>query len=209
VKIGIIGSGRMGAALGALWVRAGHDVCFGDIDEAKAQAAVEAAEGGRACDVPHAAEFGDIVLLSPPWPKFREALQMCGPMQGKIVIEILNPLRPDFSGLEIGFDTSAAEEVAKAVPQARVVKAFNVLPSPLLDPAKRPSAEKISIFFCGDDPEARELTAQLITDCNFDPVDCGALKAARYLEPMAMLLMHMVFQQKLPAEIGFRFLRPA
>lgn len=208
MKIGIIGSGRMGAPLGQNWVRCGHEVMFSDVDVAKAKAA--AGDSGRTGTPAEAVAFAEVVLFAPPWSKYREALRDCGDLTGKVLIDILNPLTPDFAGLEVGFDTSAAEEIQKLVPGARVVEAFNVIPSPLLDPASRPfGGEKPSVFLCGDDATARNAVSQLVLECQFDPVDCGPLKAARYIEPMAMLLMHMVFALKMPADIGFKFLRPA
>jgi 8-hydroxy-5-deazaflavin:NADPH oxidoreductase len=209
MKIGIIGSGRMGAPLGAVWRRARHEVMFSDADPAKSQAAADAAGGGATTGIPpEAAAFGDAILFAPPWPRYEEALRMCGRLDGKILIDVINPLKPDFSGLEIGFDTSVAEQIAHRAPGARVVKAFNAIPSPLLDPANRPfGGQQPSVFICGDDPDAREAVAGLVRDCAFDPVDCGGIIAARYLEPMAMLLMHMVFALKMPGEIGYKFLR--
>lgn len=210
MKIGIIGSGRMGGALGQIWAKAGHDIFFGDIDAAKAQAvASQSGNKARAGTPAEAAAFSKVLLFAPPWPVYAKALEMCGDLSEKVLIDVTNPLLPDFSDLEIGHTTSAAEEIARHAPGAYVVKAFNVLPSPLLEPENRPfGSDTPTVFYCGNDTAAKAPVVQLIKDAGFDPMDCGDLKAARYIESMAMLLMHLVFAVKVPPQIAFKFLRP-
>ncbi|MCX7624603.1 MAG: NADPH-dependent F420 reductase [Candidatus Sumerlaeaceae bacterium] len=210
MKIAVIGAGRMGAALGRLWAKAGHAVVLCDvrpIEELEALAR-EIGHGTRAAHAQEAVADSDVILLAVPWASIRDALARCGSLAGKVVIDVINPHKSDFSDLEIGFTTSASEEIAKLAPGAKVCKALNTLPSPVFNlPECKVSGMKVSGFYCGDDEQAKQIVAQLVSDAGFDPVDCGPLSSARYLEAAGMLLIRIVVALKASPELALTLVR--
>jgi predicted dinucleotide-binding enzyme len=201
MKIAILGSGNVGGTLGKRWAAVGHTVAFGsrrpDSPEMKALGAVQPAEAVAA---------SDIVLLSTPWFAAREALAQSGPFTGKIVIDALNPLLPNLSGLELGTTTSAAEQVAQWAPGARVVKAFNTVGYNIMANPRFGQTGAV-MFYCGDDASAKQAVRQLAAELGFEPVDAGPLTQARLLEPLALLWISLAYQAGLGREIGFQLLR--
>ena len=194
MKIGIIGVGNMGGALGALFTKQGHEVKFSfsrdpkQIEEAAASAGPNASAGTPA----EAAQFGEVVLLAIPWNAVEPALAAAGSLDGKILISCVNPLTPDYTGLVVGTTTSGAEEIAKQAPKARVVEAFLNVFAGIIHSGKMKFGEDLpSVFFCGDDSEAKATVAQLITEIGLEPIDCGPLKNARFVEPTAMLVLQL------------------
>jgi hypothetical protein len=153
------------------------------------------AKGGT---VKEAAEFGEVILVATPWSSTAEAIKTAGPLDGKTVIDCTNPVEPDLSGLVIGHTTSAAEEIAKSAPGANVVKAFNTVFAEVYHSASRLFGSRIpNLFYCGDDDNAKNTTRGLIIEAGFEPVDAGPLKCARYLEPLAMLVIQLGHGQRL------------
>ena len=116
-----------------------------------------------------------------------------------------NAVTDDF-GLAIGFSTSAAEEVQKMLPKARVVKAFNTVFAANQNTG-RIGDEKLTLFVAGDEVKAKETVMQLGRDIGFDPLDAGPLKSARYLEPMATLLMNLAFTLGMGTKIGYKLVK--
>ncbi len=108
----------------------------------------------------------------------------------------------------LGFTTSAAEEVAKLLPNAQVVKAFNTMFSRYMSSGKI-GEERLSLLVAGDDGKAKETILRLGEEIGFDPVDAGPLRSARYLEPMGLLNINLAFAQKMGTGIGFRLARTA
>ena len=120
------------------------------------------------------------------------ALRGAGKLEGKVVIDITNPLTPDYMGLTLGHDTSAAEEIAKAVPGAEVVKAFNtVFAQVLADGADFGNGRKADVFVAGDSARAKQTAGAIAESIGFHVVDAGPLKNARYLEPVAGLNIYL------------------
>src|SRR3972149_2562834 len=123
-----------------------------------------------------AVQFGEVILFAPPWPSVDHALKAAGSLAGKILIDCTNPLKQDLSGLELGHTTSAAEEIAKKTPGARVVKAFNMTGAEnMANP--RFGAEQATMFICGDDAAAKTAVARLTEELGFEAVDAGPLQA--------------------------------
>ena len=181
--IGIIGAGNMGAAFAKRLAAAGHRIAITATDPAHAAQAAEAAgNGARAVAAADVAQGADLLILAVPYTAAADALRAAGDVSGKTVIDIANPGKPDFSGLAIGHTTSAAEEVQAAVPQVKVVKAFNTIFAQVLA-----SEARAQVFFAGDDAEAKGRVQALIESAGFDAVDAGPLANARYLEPVAWL----------------------
>jgi hypothetical protein len=127
MKVTVIGAGNMGSAFVKQLVRAGHQVSVTARDSAKATAVASANPGAKAVATAGAASGADAVVLATGYADAASALQAVGELQGKVVIDITNPLTADYMGLTLGHTTSAAEEIAKAVPGGEIVKAFNTV----------------------------------------------------------------------------------
>ncbi len=135
-----------------------------------------------------AARSADVVIVATPYAQAADALRALGDLRGKTVIDITNPLTTDYMGLTIGHATSAAKEIAKTVPGAEVVKAFNTVFAQVLQQgADFGSGHTVPVFFAGDSARAKETVDMLIKSIGFSPVDAGPLRNARYLEPLAGL----------------------
>jgi len=210
VKIGILGAGNMGATLGRLWLELGHEVFFGlrDAESAKAQRAFSVvgseARWGTAAE---AATFAEVILIAVPWEATREVIEpIAAQLAGKVLIDCTNPIKPDLSGLAIGHTTSAAEEIARWAQAARVVKAFNTVGASTLHDAKF-GDHSASVFICGDDEPAKLIARQLAEGIGFEVIDAGQLTMARYLEPLAMLWIHLAIRGKFGSKIAVKLLR--
>ncbi|HMA04202.1 MAG: NADPH-dependent F420 reductase [Gemmatimonas sp.] len=204
MRLGIIGAGKVGGTLGRLFESQGHDVRFGVRDPD--QQAAGGLPRNRSGSVADAASFGDVILLAIPWGAVKDALAATGPLAGKTVIDCINPLLPDLSGLALGTTTSAGEEIAKLLPQARVVKCFNTLGQanfahPLF------GDQRASMFFAGDDAGAKLIVAELGNQLGFDMVDAGPLSQSRWLEAMAILWITMAYKYGGSQRSAFKLLR--
>lgn len=188
MKVTVIGAGNMGAGFVQQLTRAGHAVRVTARDLAKAQALAAANPGAVAAAADQALADSEVVVLAVGYADAVAALQGLGDLTGRVVIDITNPLTADYMGLTIGHDTSAAEEIAKAVPAANVVKAFNTVFAQVLaeGPAFANQAT-VPVFFAGDHQLAKQTVRSLIESLGFAPVDAGGLKNARYLEPLGGL----------------------
>jgi NADPH-dependent F420 reductase len=206
MKIAIIGIGNVGGTLGPAWAKAGHDVIFGvrDPNSEKVKTVLEnTGQKARVAGVAEAALAAEIVVFATPWSATQDAVQAAGNLEGKLVVDCTNPIAPDLKGLVIGTTTSAAEQVAQWAKGARVVKAFNTtgsgnMSNPLY------GSQPLTIFICGDDPEAREMVARLAEDLGFEPFIAGPLYHARYFEPMAMLWVDMAYLQGRGPEFAYK-----
>ena len=179
MKIGIIGAGNIGATTARLFVNAGHDVAVSNSrgPESLRVLVSELGPRARAMTVDDAASFGDIVLLAVPW-RSPEALPSPERVRGKIVIDAMNPYRPDGALVDLG-DSTSSEETLKRLPGARLVKAFNTMWYKHLASRARPDLrvdERHAIFVAGDDEDAKHVVVQLIEQIGFAPVDTGSLR---------------------------------
>jgi len=194
MNIGIIGTGNMGCALGRLWASKGHAVFFGSRDPDKAIVLGHSigimASGGT---IAQAAKFGSVVLLAVGWDAVPSALQAAGSLSGKIVIDCTNPMTSDWTLLIEGLTSSGAEHIARLIPEANVVKAFNHIYAQIIQSSPLFGSQNASVLYCGDDEEAKEKVACLIEDAGFEPVDSGTLCNARYLEPIAEQMMQFAY----------------
>lgn len=174
MNIAIAGSGNIGKTLARLWQRDPHlglDVHF----------------TGRDRIAPTVAA-ADVLVLSVPWNAAADVLANAGDLTGKIIVDCINPVLPTLDGLSIGGNDSAAEQLQRLAPQARVVKAFDTLGWALLGGG-------YDGFYCGDDAGAKQQVATLVAAAGLRPVDVGSLRNARYLEAMAMLWIDMAVKQ--------------
>jgi predicted dinucleotide-binding enzyme len=174
----------MGGGFARLLASKGFDVVVGHRTPAKAEAlANEIGAGAKGGSVKDAVRQADIVILAVKYEQAADALAAAGDLTNKIVIDISNPITADFKGLTIGHSTSAAEEIQKLVPGAKVVKAFNTIFAELL-PTESRVGRKVQVFIAGDDETAKAKVSDLVMAAEFEPVDSGALYNSRFLEPM-------------------------
>lgn len=203
MKITVIGAGNMGSAFVKQLSRAGHQVSVSARHLDKAQALAAANAGVRAVAISEAATSADVFILATGYGDAVNALQSVGDLTGKVVIDITNPLTADYMGLTLGYSTSAAEEIAKALPGASVVKAFNtVLAQVLAEGADFGQGQTVPVFIAGDDERAKATTKALAESIGFTTVDAGSLKNARYLEPLAGLNIYLAYGAGLGTSIA-------
>lgn len=210
MKLAVIGSGNIGKSIGVWASSKNYEVIFSAKNEQHAQeAAKQAGHNASAADVPKAVEMADVILLAVPYDAVKEVIAETKPqLKGKVLIDATNALTEDFSGLKLGFTTSAAEEIAKLAPEAKVVKAFNTVFASVYasqDPTIK--GQPISVFYAGDDPDAKTKVAELIHAMGFDAVDTGPLKAARNLEPLALLNIGLGYGMGHGTSVGFAYVR--
>lgn len=190
MKIGIIGAGNMGSAFAKRLAAAGHEVNITAQDVSHAEQAASVATGNvRAVPTDQVAADTDVLIVATPYGAAADALREAGNVEGRTVIDITNPLTEDMSGLVVGFDSSAAEEIQKAVPGARVVKAFNTVFAQVLGGDS--AAQDVQVFYAGDHDAAKQTVRTLIESAGFEAVDAGPLTNARYLEPMGMFNIYL------------------
>ncbi len=188
MNILLLGAGNMGSALAHQFTRAGHTVRLAATSLQKATAVASEIAGVTAVELAGSAAASDVIVIATPFDQAVAALQAAGPVDGKVVIDITNPLTADFMGLTIGHDTSAAEEIAKAIPTADVVKAFNTLFAQVLaEGASFGNGQTAPAFVASDSERAKATATALAESIGFQPVDAGPLRNARYLEPVAGL----------------------
>lgn len=209
MNIAILGAGNVGGALGKGWAAKGHSIFFGvpDAQSEKVRGLLSSiGKSARAGSVHDAAEKAEIVVLATPWPAARDAILAAGKLAGKIVVDCTNPLEPDLSGLSVGHNTSAAEQVAQWAAGARVVKAFNTTGSSNMANTHYGNNE-ITMCVAGDDAAAKSTVMKLAEELGFEAIDAGPLKNARLLEPFAMLWIYLALKQGLGPNIAFKLLR--
>jgi hypothetical protein len=189
MKVAIIGEGNVGKALGLGLKRAGHEIKFGHRDPKE--------------PVREAGEWGEVIILAVPYHAVRDAAKEIGPAaDGKVLVDATNALDQN-GNLAVGFTTSAAEELQKLLPKSRVVKAFNTVFSQNQSTG-RVGEEQLTAFIAGDDKKAKQIVMKLSRDIGFEPVDVGPLKSARYLEPMAIMIIELGYNLKMGTKIGFK-----
>jgi 8-hydroxy-5-deazaflavin:NADPH oxidoreductase len=188
MKVAIIGKGNVGSAL-AKGLGGKHEVKFGHRDPKE--------------PVAEAAKWGEIVIIAVPHDAVTNVVEELGSAaDGKVVLDVTNAIAAN-GDLAIGCTTSAAEELQKKIPKAHVVKAFNTVFAANQSTGKV-GKETLTLFVAGGHAKSKQAVMQLGKDLGFEPVDAGPLKAARYLEPMAMLLISLGYGLGMGTCIGYR-----
>ncbi|MEQ8330346.1 MAG: NADPH-dependent F420 reductase [Longimicrobiales bacterium] len=207
MNIAIIGSGNVGSVLGRRWSANGHAVVFGSRrpDHPDVQALAEDA-GARTALPTEAVATAEVVVLATPWEVSEDVVRGLGDLGGRIVVDCTNPLAEGLSGLTLGTDTSGGERIQAAAAGGRVVKAFNTTGTGNMDDPVYESGA-LTMFLCGDDAEARQVVSGLAWELGFEPVDCGPITSARYLEPMAMAWITLAHVMGHGPDFGFALLR--
>ncbi|MFN2550144.1 MAG: NADPH-dependent F420 reductase [Myxococcales bacterium] len=186
-KIAIAGDGNVGSALQKGLSRAGHEVT---------------AVGRQPGKLKEAASTATIVILAVPYGAVDATLAELGDtIDGKPLVDCTNPLTKEMKLAATG--TSAAEELQKKAPRAKVVKAFNTTFAGTMSTGKA-KGETLSIYAASDDAAAKKDVLQLARDIGFDAVDAGPLQNARYLEPLAVLNIQLAYSVGLGPDSGFR-----
>ncbi|MBD3885995.1 NADPH-dependent F420 reductase [Phormidium tenue FACHB-886] len=208
MKIGIIGAGNMGSSLGKFWIQNGHQLMFSySRDQAKLNAIAQSLGSNATVGTPtEAVQFADVVLLSVPYGAIEDALKAAGSLEGKILFSCVNALLPDMSGMAVGTTTSAAEEIAKLAPGARVVEALPLFAEVLNSPSQRFDDQIATVFYTGDDEEAKQIVADLLREIDVELIDAGSLANSRFVEPAMMLLIQLAYAQKL-GQVAFKLLK--
>lgn len=215
MRVGIIGAGNVGSALGHRLAARGHEIVFGVREPARGAATVKGGvpDGAQVASVSDAVRGSDAVILATPWGGVADALREAGAGRGNLdgvtLIDATNPLGPGFT-LDVGPNgASAAERIQSLAPRAHVVKAFNTTgANNMLDPAY--DGAPTVMFYAGDDADAKRTTRQLVADVGFEPIDAGPLIRARELEHFAMLWIALAMGIGVPAmgrDIAFRLVR--
>jgi len=210
MNIAIVGPGKLGSGLGKLWTRKGHTVCLSfSRDAAKLDAlAKELGERARATTVKDAVAQSDVVVLATKWAIVPEALAQAGSLEGKIVLDCTNTMSPRKAPDGSPELRSCAEVLAGMAPGARVIKTFNQAFEQLLHAdSRRFDGQRPTMFYCGDDVDAKKTAAALIDDTDFEPIDAGPLENARYLEAYAILIIRLGHTLGLGTNIAMKLLR--
>ncbi|MBS1230796.1 MAG: oxidoreductase, coenzyme F420-dependent [Proteobacteria bacterium] len=203
MKITVIGTGNMGSAFVKQLARAGHQVSVTARHLEKAQALAAAHTGVGAIAIADAAASADVLILATGYGDAVDALQSAGDLTGKVVIDISNPLTADYMGLTLGYSTSAAEEIAKALPGVEIVKAFNtVLAQVLGEGADFGNGQTVPVFVASDSLRGKDAAKTLAESMGFATIDAGGLKNARYLEPLAGLNIYLAYGAGLGTSIA-------
>lgn len=199
MKIAIIGAGNIGRTLGKRFAENGHEVFYGVRNPQESQEL-----DGKVGTNEEACKDAEIVLLAVPFGAIESALNSCGDLSDKIIIDATNPLGMTENGLNLtlGFETSEAEEVAEISGSERVVKCFNQTGFNIMENPK-----SSVMFVCGNDSEANETVKNLANEIGFDAKKIGDLTRARLLEPLAMLWIHLASTTDLKRDFMFKIER--
>ena len=193
MQIGILGSGDVGQALGAGFLKLGHDVKLGSRDPKKLQAwADKAGKRASAGSLEDTARFADIAVLATAWSGTENTLKLANGatnLAGKLVMDVTNPILNEEGKpmrLALGHTDSGGEQVQRWLPQSKVVKAFNTVGfDDMVDP--KFAGGPPDMFICGDDASARQVVAGICKNFGWGVIDVGGIEGARLLEPLCML----------------------
>jgi hypothetical protein len=201
----------MGGKLGTIFARAGHEVVFSYArSEQKLKRLAREAKGKARPGTPReAAKEADALLLAVHWSRIDDVLNQTGDLSGRVIVTCSLPMNDDNTELVVAHTSSGAEELATMIPKARVVCAFNTVPSEVLFGIyeARRKATRPSLVYCGDESSSKGIAAELIRDVGFDAVDAGPLRIARYTEPFALLVAQLAYEGKGGPELAYRFER--
>ncbi len=200
LKIGILGTGDVGRALGNGFVSLGCQVMMGSREAGNEKSAAWAKGAGELAQsgtFEQASQFADIVVLATLWSGTENALRLAGAgnLAGKILIDTTNPLSfgPQGPSLAVGHTDSAGEQVQRWAPQAKVVKAWNIVGNPHMYQPNFPGGPP-DMFIAGNDAEAKQRVGEILTAFGWHNIDLGSIEMSRYLEPLAMVWIMTYFR---------------
>jgi predicted dinucleotide-binding enzyme len=221
----------MGGKLGTIFARAGHEVVFsyartkGKLEKLARDAGGRARAGTPA----EAAKDADALFLAVHWSRVNDVLKKAGDLSGKVIVSCSLPMNADDTALVVANTSSGSEELAKKVPKAHVISAFNTVPSEVLFSVfekaggerregrggrrektrggrrEARGGARPSVVYCGDNAKAKKVAAQLIADVGFEAIDAGPLRIARYTEPFTMLVGQLAYEGTRGPALAYRF----
>jgi NADPH-dependent F420 reductase len=190
MNIAIIGTGSIGSGLAKTFAGSRHGVVVAGRTAEDAKTLADSLNTGgqhvQAADIATAVGLADVVILAVPFGAVEEVAKSAD-FSGKIVVDVTNPVKDDFSGITVGFESSAAEEINAALPGARVVKAFNTVFAQVYDAGLDFGGQAVPTFVASDDEDAKAKVINMARDAGFAPEDAGPLSNARYIEPLGYL----------------------
>lgn len=198
MKIAVLGFGNVGAQLGKLWAKKGHQVTAGLREGSKDRQKASDA-GVSVATPPDAVKSADVVVIALPWPAVESTLKSL-PLDGQIVIDAVNPVDQNLSVLNLPAGSSA-QQIVQWSKGARVVKAFNTIGAALMGDSS------FDMMYCGDDAQAKKVVSGLIADTGMKPVDVGPLSNARYLEGIAGLWIDLAVKGRVQGAFGFNLVK--
>jgi 8-hydroxy-5-deazaflavin:NADPH oxidoreductase len=212
MKIGILGTGEVGQALGRGFISRGHDVKMGSRDANNEKAKVWANKAGAKASVgtfTDAAKFGDVLAICTAWSGTKQALELAGPknFEGKVVLDVTNPLtlasgKPE---LAVGHTNSGGEEIQRWLPGAKVVKVFNIVGNAHMCDPEFPGGPP-DMFIAGNDADAKKIVSDICKSFGWPTIDIGGIEGARLLEPMCILWVRYAVANK-SSNHAFKLLR--
>jgi 8-hydroxy-5-deazaflavin:NADPH oxidoreductase len=208
MDIAIIGAGNVGKAITSSATRAGHAVTLSSANGDSAIAAAQELGARAAASNREAVQGADVVILAVPYQAVDAVLAEVGDqLDGKVLVDATNPLKPDYSGPAFD-DTSGAQVIQGKAPRARVVKAFNTaFAARQADPSVA-GGLRVDGYAAGDDQAAKDEVLALLADVGFNPVDAGPLAMARYLEGMAWLNISLQTKNGWSWQAGWKLVGP-
>jgi len=209
MKIAIVGSGLMGATIGAVCAELGHQVIFSYSRSTEKLQRLATAHGALWGSCRQAVEVADLIVLAVHWTRIEDVIAKMGNVAGKTIMSCTNPLDASDSHLVIAHTDSGAETLARKFPNTNIVAAFQATPSEVIKDVfnSRENVPRPSMVFCGNDNASKYLVQELLKQFGFDPVDAGPLKLARYIEPFAMLATALAYGTDQGPEWVYRFER--
>ena len=205
MNIAVIGAGKVGRALAASWVRAGHSVVFGVREpESEKSAPVRAEHGAQVKSIATAIESADVVVLAIPSSQTEPLVTSLHGLAGKVVFECSNPQAPSLHHNKLP-ETTLVERLEALSTGAYFVKIFNsvgfeVLGNPVF------SGVAASMFFCSEHETATKVAVQLAADAGFEPIRLGALKQAGFLEELTRIWGALAYGAQMGRGLGFKIL---
>jgi len=216
MNIGILGTGDVGKVLAAGFKSAGHKVMIGTRDPSSGKLGDWLTQAGKGVQVgtfSQAAAFGEVIVFAIGWAHARAVIDLANPasFKGKVVLDTSNPLAFEQQGqppvLVLGHTDSAGEQVQRWLPEARVVKWFNIVGNAHM---VKPDfgGDKPDMFICGNDASAKAMASELAQQLGWPPVtDLGDISKSRYLEPLAMVWITHFFNMGFNGNHAFKLLR--
>lgn len=210
MKLTILGSGLMGAALGKSWAAAGHNITFcysrslSKLDRLAQETDGTFVTGAE--ELRRAVNDADAVLLSVHWSCIDDVLDQAGPLDGKVVLNCCVPLDEANETLVLGPNTSGAEQLEKLRPKARFAHCFNTVPSEAFLPVRqqRPIPAPQVVMY-GNHSGAKTVARELIADAGFEALEAGGSRTGRYTEPFAMLTAVLAYSQPGGPALTYQF----
>ncbi|WP_432241427.1 NADPH-dependent F420 reductase [Herbaspirillum robiniae] len=187
MRVAVIGFGKMGRAFAEALADAGMEVIVGLRSATKAKAVTDQMAGRiHGVGIADAIGEAEVVILAVPYTAHKAVLKIAGDVQGKILVDVSNPVSDDHQSLAIGHSTSAAEELKRLAPGAKIVKAFNTIFATLVSKSAR-RGRQLQVFIAGDDIFANVRISEMASRLNFDPISAGPLSNSRFLEPIGQM----------------------